>query len=264
MFYDRQAGASDVSALNVDFTHMEDNRMILKGGYNLYDIPIGVISLESYFPKPPGHIKNPTTFDFPVIYKTVAGATVDRLIRERDPALLKPFIDAARSLEREGVRAITGSCGFLALYQQEITDAVEVPVFISSLIQIPLVQQMLGSRRKVGVVVANREALTVDHLNAVGVKGENLVIAGMENQPQFSSVILKGEGQDLDITIFEKELTDVVAYLLETHKDIGALVLECTDLSYFAPLLHKRFHLPVFDLTSLTRMVAATVNRKKA
>ena len=238
--------------------------MILKGGFNLYDIPIGVISLESYFPKPPGHIKNPTSFDFPVIYKTVTGATVDRLIRERDPALLKPFIEAAQSLEREGVRAITGSCGFLALYQREIADAVKVPVFISSLIQIPLVQQMLGSHRIVGVVVANREALTVDHLNAVGVSGESLAIAGMEKQPQFSRVILRGEGEDLDITIFEQELMGVVANLLESHSDVGALVLECTDLSYFASALHKRFNLPVFDLTSLTRMVAATVNRKKA
>jgi len=238
--------------------------MILKGGYNLYDIPIGVISLETYFHKPPGHIKNPTSFDFPVIYRTVEGATVDRLIRERDPTLLKPFIEAARALEREGVRAITGSCGFLALHQREIADAVNVPVFVSSLIQIPLVQQMLGCRHKVGVVVANREALTEDHLKAVGVSGDNLVIAGMEDQPQFSRVILRGEGKDLDMTVFEQELIGVVEHLLEANPDVGALVLECTDLSHFAPKLHERFELPVFDLTSLTRMVAATVNRTRA
>ena len=92
--------------------------MILQGGINICGVPLGVISLESYFPKPDGHIKYPASFDFPVLYKTVQGATIDRLIRERDPELLKPFIEAAQELEREGVKAITGSCGFLALHQK--------------------------------------------------------------------------------------------------------------------------------------------------
>ena len=174
---------------------------------------------------------------------------------------LAPVEFLNRELEREGVRAITGSCGFLALHQRQIADSVNIPVFVSSLIQVPLVQQMLGRHRKVGVVVANRKALTEDHLKAVGVSDDNLAIAGMEDQPQFSRVILRGEENDLDMTVFEQELFGVVANLLEADPDVGALVLECTDLSHFAPKLHERFDLPVFDLTSLTRMVAATVRR---
>ena len=122
--------------------------MILKGGINVCGLTMGVISLESYFPKPDGHTKHPASFDFPILYKTVKGATIDRLIRERDPELLAPFIEAAQELEREGVKAITGSCGFLALHQQAIADAVNVPVFMSSLIQVPLVSRMLGSDQK--------------------------------------------------------------------------------------------------------------------
>jgi len=129
--------------------------MILQGGINIYGVPLGVISLESYFPKPDGHIKHPPSFDFPILYKTVKGATIDRLIRERDPELLEPFIKAAQELEREGVKAITGSCGFLALHQKALADAVDIPVFMSSLIQVPLVSRMLRSDQKVGVVVAN-------------------------------------------------------------------------------------------------------------
>ncbi len=235
--------------------------MILQGGFNICDVPIGVISLESYFPKPNGHIKHPACFDFPILYKTVKGATIDRLIRERDPELLKPFIEAAQELEREGVKAITGSCGFLALHQKALADAVNIPVFMSSLIQVPLVSRMLRSDQKVGVVVANSEALTTDHLTGVGIGDEPIVVAGMQEQKQFSDVILQAKYNDLDMALFEQELCTVVEDMLRANPDVGSIVLECTDLSHFAPALQKRFALPVFDLTSLTRMVAATVNR---
>ncbi|MEH6472642.1 MAG: aspartate/glutamate racemase family protein [Halopseudomonas sp.] len=238
--------------------------MIIKGGINICGLTMGVISLESYFPKPDGHIKHPACFDFPVLYKTVKGATIDRLIRERDPELLKPFIEAAQELEREGVKAITGSCGFLALHQKAIADVVKIPVFMSSLIQVPLVSRMLASDQKVGVVVANSDALSHDHLVGVGIADEPIVVAGMQDQPQFNAVILKGESNDLDMEQFEQELTSVVAAMLQANPEVGALVLECTDLSHFAPQLHQRFGLPVFDLTSLTRMVAATVVRVRA
>jgi len=238
--------------------------MILKGGINVCGLTMGVISLESYFPKPDGHIKNPSSFDFPIFYKTVKGATIDRLIRERDPELLKPFIEAAQELEREGVKAITGSCGFLALHQKEIADAVNVPVFISSLIQVPLVSRFLKSDQKVGVVVANSDALSEDHLKGVGIADEPIVVAGMQHQKQFSEVILKGETNDLDMDLFEAELCGVIQEMLDNNPDVGAIVLECTDLSHFAPKLQAKFGLPIFDLTSLTRMVAAAADRQIA
>ncbi|MCK9259847.1 MAG: hypothetical protein RBT39_18195 [Azoarcus sp.] len=238
--------------------------MILQGGFNYYGIPLGVISLESLFPKPEGHIKYAASFDFPVLYRTVKGATVDRLIRERDPELLEPFIEAARELEREGVHAITGSCGFLALHQQQIADAVKVPVFMSSLLQVPLVSRMLGGGRKVGVVVANSEALSADHLRGAGIADEPLAIGGMQDQPQFADVILHGHRNDLDMDVFSSELCSVVERMLTDNPTVGAIVLECTDLSHFAPELHQRFGLPVFDLTSLTRMVAGAVHRTRA
>ncbi|WP_027857274.1 aspartate/glutamate racemase family protein [Marinobacterium jannaschii] len=238
--------------------------MIIKGGINICGLTIGVISLESYFPKPDGHIKHPASFDFPVFYKTVQGATIDRLIRERDPELLKPFIAAAQELEREGVKAITGSCGFLALHQKEIADAVDIPVFMSSLIQVPLVSRMLKRDQKVGVVVANSDALSADHLRGVGIADEPMVVAGMQHQQQFAEVILRGETDDLDMALFEQELCTVVKGMLDDNPDVGAIVLECTDLSHFAPALQAKFGLPVFDLSSLTRMVAAAVDRQIA
>lgn len=100
--------------------------MLLQGGCNTYGITIGVLGLESYFAKVPGHIKNPSSFRFPIMYKSVKGVTVKKLLREPSAAQLELFIAAARELEAEGVRAITGSCGFLALFQRELADAVNI------------------------------------------------------------------------------------------------------------------------------------------
>tara|TARA_R110002167_G_scaffold9552_3_gene44114 strand:+ start:1502 stop:2218 length:717 start_codon:yes stop_codon:yes gene_type:complete len=238
--------------------------MIIKGGINVCGFTLGVISLESYFPKPVGHIKHPACFDFPIIYNTVKGATIDRLIRARDPELLKPFIEAAQALERQGVKAITGSCGFLALHQQEIAAAVNVPVFMSSLIQVPLVSRMLKRGQKVGVVVANSDALTDAHLKGVGIADEPILVAGMQHQTQFAEVILRGETDDLDMELFAEELSAVVQHMLDENPHVGAIVLECTDLSHFAPTLQRKFGLPIFDLSSLARMVAAAVDRQIA
>ena len=177
---------------------------------------------------------------------------------------MQPFIEAAQELECEGVKAITASCGFLALFQREIADAVDIPVFISSLIQIPLIYQSLGRHRKVGVVVANSDALSVDHLAAVGADHVPIALAGMQHQPQFADVILKANNNDFDLDLFRDELFSVIEQMLKQDPNIGSIVLECTDLSHFAPQVQQRFDLPVYDLTSLTRMVAATVERKIA
>ncbi|MEE3922445.1 hypothetical protein V2I01_41500 [Micromonospora sp. BRA006-A] len=119
---------------------------------------IGVLCLDTSFDKIPGHIRNPDTFDFPVRYRVVEGATPQRLVREADPTLLRPFVDAARDLEAAGVAGITGACGFLVLFQAELAAAVRVPLWSSSLVQLPMVHRMVG--RPVGLLVADEAALT--------------------------------------------------------------------------------------------------------
>ncbi len=241
---------------------MEVFRMILEGGTNIYGIPIGVLSLESYFAKPPGHIKNARTFDFPVTFKVVKGATTKKVVDHGDRSLLEPFITAAQELESEGVEAITGSCGFLALFQREIADAVNIPVFLSSLIQVPLVYCMLKQNQKVGILTAKKDSLTQQHLRAVGAEDVPVCIAGMDDQEEFCDVIIENKRVALDFDKFEKELLSIVKGLAGQNPDIGAIVLECTDMSYFAPLIQQTVNLPVFDIVTLTNMVYQAVVRK--
>lgn len=237
--------------------------MILQGGSNIYGIPIGVLSLESYFAKPPGHIKNATTFDFPVTYKVVKGATTKRVVDQADPRLLEPFIEAARELEEEGVQAITGSCGFLVIFQKELANAVNVPVFTSSLLQVPIVHRMLRHDQKVGILTAKKNSLTHEHLCAVGAETTPLCIAGMDEQKEFCEVIIEGKRNALDFDKFENELLSVAETLVRGNPKVGAIVLECTDMPYFAHLIQKKVNLPVFDIITLTNMVYQAVVRKE-
>ena len=234
----------------------------MKGGHNITGKPVGMISLDSRFPKPPGHIKNPGSLSFPVLYSPrVKGVTVARLLREPGEKVLELCLDAVRYLEDEGAGAITGSCGFLALYQRELSDAVSVPVFASSLIQVPLIQQMLGGGKRVGVMTASSESLTAKHFQSVGADIDSVDIVGMDDQPEFRDVILDGTRDDMDLAKIEAELLSAADDLIAKSGDLGAVVLECTDMSHFAPQIQARVQVPVFDLTSLTTMVATAIAR---
>lgn len=236
--------------------------MVLQGGPNICGVTIGVLCLDSRFPKPPGHIKNPSGLSFPVIYETIKGATVAELVNRPSPEFIAPFVDAALRLEADGVRAITGSCGFLALYQKELSAAVSVPVFASSLIQVPLAHAMLPPGRIVGVLTADARNLTERHFAAVGADAVPVAVGGMEESTEFREVILESRRDDMDIAIVRAEVIDAAARLVADNEDIGALVLECTDMPPFAADMQEMLGLPVFDLTTLATMVHDVVFRQ--
>lgn len=235
--------------------------MIIEGGTNLSGIPIGILCLETYYGRPPGHIRNASTFQYPVMYRVIKGATAMRVVKKADRELLNPFIEAAQELEREGVLAITASCGFLALFQEELTDSVSIPVFTSSLIQIPLIHRMLRRSQQVGILTANKSTLTEAHLKAIGAGGVPVCVAGMDDQQEFCDVVIEGRREDLDLKRLEEEVMTVVAGMAGSCPEMGALVIECTDLPPFAHLIQQKLNLPVFDIVTLTNMVYESLVR---
>ncbi|MCG8564944.1 MAG: aspartate/glutamate racemase family protein [Desulfobacterales bacterium] len=234
---------------------------ILKGGTLYYDTPVGVLCLESMFPKPPGHLRNPTTFKFPVVCSVVRGVDIPKLLFDPTPDLLEPFIEAARQLERDGVKAITGSCGFLARFQPQIADAVNVPVFMSSLVQIPLVRLFHGENAGIGVLTASAKALTQEHFQQTGSDMDQVVVKGMEGFPEFWETIIEGKRNDFDMERLENEICQAAAELVEGH-GLDALVLECTDLSAFSHAIQERVKVPVYDIDSLVEYARYAVQRR--
>ncbi len=228
--------------------------MVMKEGRGHYGQAIGILTLDTRFPRIPGDVGNASSYYFPVKLKRVVGATVKRVVTERDPALLQPFIKAAQELEKEGVRAITTSCGFLAMFQKEMTEAVKIPVFTSALMMVPLVYRMLGRHQIVGILTADSTALTKQHLQGAGIESIPLAIAGMQDKTEFATAILD-DTLTIDPEKVEYEMVSVAQQLVETNPEIGALVLECANMPPYTFAIHTATGLPVFDLYDFINFV---------
>lgn len=212
---------------------------------------VGVIMLDTRFPRVRGDIGNPATFDFPVRFSVVKGASPERIVRHPDPTLIDPFIQAGRNLIQKGAVVITTSCGFLALFHNQLTRALNVPVFSSSLLQVHLARAVIPPHRKVGIITACEPALTKEHLAAIGIDDRGLITIGMEHSAEFSSVFL-GNKPTLDQGRCAAEMQAAAAQLIQRHPDVGAIVLECTNMPPYSRVVQKAAGgLPVFDVVTM-------------
>jgi Asp/Glu/hydantoin racemase len=226
----------------------------VRGGQNLYGFTVGILMLDTRFPRIPGEMGNATTFPFPVRYHRVSGAAPDLVVRRGAAGLLDNFIDAARFLEAEGVGAITTNCGFLVKFQREMAAAVRVPVFTSSLLLVPLVHRMLAPGRRVGVMTVSKPSLTPEHLAGAGIGPDiPMAVVGMETEKEFTRVMLDNE-LEMDVDVAREEHIQVARRFVAEHPDLGAIVLECTNMPPYADDIRRETGLPVFDITSLVRM----------
>ena len=226
----------------------------VRGGFNQYGFTVGILMLDTRFPRIPGDMGNAATFPFPVRYHRVTGASPDLVVRRGAAGLLPNFVEGARALEREGVGAVTTNCGFLVKYQRELAAAVTVPVFTSSLLLVPLVHAMLAPGRRVGLMTVNAASLTPEHLAGAGIGPQiPLAVAGMEGEKEFTRVMLNDE-MEMDVDLAREEHVRVARRLMAEHPDIGAIVLECTNMPPYAADIQRETGRPVFDITTLVRM----------
>jgi Asp/Glu/hydantoin racemase len=227
----------------------------VRGGFNQYGFTVGILMLDTRFPRIPGDMGNALTFPFPVRYHRVAGASPDLVVRRGAAGLLDAFVEGAQALAREGVGAVTTNCGFLVKFQRELAAAVEIPVLSSSLLLVPLVHRMLAPGRRVGILTVSATTLTPEHLAGAGIGDDvPLAVAGLETEKEFSRVLL-GDELELDVDLAREEHVRVARRLVTDHADVGAIVLECTNMPPYAPDVQRATGLPVFDIVSLVTLV---------
>lgn len=221
--------------------------------------PIGMICAQWHIPFVPGDMNNANTFEFPVRYLEVQGLSGAEVLRGNGDRYTDLLVAAAQQLEREGVRAITGNCGFMAVFQDDVAAAVQVPVFMSSLMQLNLVTTLLGPTQRLGVLTANSAALTPDLLSVAGLANtDRIVIGGLEDSQHFREVILDETGT-MEPQRFADEVLGAAVELHRAHPDLGGFLLECSDLPAYSAAIRQATGLPVFDWASFVRFVHSAV-----
>ncbi|HEX2478484.1 MAG TPA: aspartate/glutamate racemase family protein [Geminicoccaceae bacterium] len=221
---------------------------VARGGKAVYGAAVGILMLEARFPRIPGDVGNATTWPFPVLYKVVPGASPERVVRHRAQGLLEAFVAGGRELVAQGADGIATNCGFLSLFQKELAAASGVPVATSALMQAPVIERLLPPGKRVGILTVSAASLTPEHLKAAGVAFDTPVV-GTEGGHEFSRALLGNELQ-LDVAQAEMDVLSAGDELVARHPEVGAVLLECTNMCPYAAALRERLGLPVFDMVS--------------
>lgn len=219
-----------------------------------YGEAIGILLLDSPVPFIPGDVANATTYDFPVRFKKVPGFSVEKALGQ-DESIYPDLLNAARDLKENGVRAVTGDCGFMAVHQNRLKQDLGIPVFLSSLLQIPFIRQIIPENKKIGVITASKENLTPAFLDLIHIQNmSGLVIEGLENSPEFKSAVLDEKGS-LDSGKIQAEVVKAAKLLAQEEKNVSAILLECSLLPPYAQAVQKETRLPVFDYITMVNFV---------
>lgn len=222
--------------------------MIVTGGKAVYGAAVGILMLEARFPRIPGDMGNALTWPFPVLFRVVRDASPDRVVRQGAAGLTGAFIAAARDLVADGADGITTNCGFLSLIQPDLAAAVGVPVATSSLMQVAMVNRLLPPGRRAGILTVSGSSLTAAHLAAAGVP-EGTPVGSTEGGREFTRVLLDNEDR-LDVAAARADNVEAARALQAGHPDLGAIVLECTNMIPYAADIRAATGLATFSMES--------------
>jgi hypothetical protein len=227
--------------------------------HRCYGMGLGIIILDDVYPGFPGDVRNASAYPFPIQYEIVQGVDIWALVQEEDKSpCLEPIQQAAKKLEQMGCRAIAAECGYFAYFQKEIAGYVDIPVFMSSLLQVPFAQQLIGPEKVVGILAARQEQLTPAHLESVGIHPDsNYVVTGAEDDgkcEEFNHLWYAPARTDPPGAYYgkaEKEFLEVAVEFYHDHPNMGAMMLECTGMQPFARAIQREIDIPIFSWGTL-------------
>ncbi|NKC10963.1 MAG: aspartate/glutamate racemase family protein [Gammaproteobacteria bacterium] len=226
---------------------MNDTHIAL-GGKTIAGASLGILVLQSQFPRVLGDGGNARTWPFPMLYKVVSGATPDRVVRRHADGWVNVFMQGAKELVAAGADGITTNCGFLVLHQKALSEACGVPVGASSLLQVPWVQTLLPPGQRVGVITIAKHSLTPEHLRQAGAPLDTPV-EGTDSGQEFTRVLLDDQ-LELNTAAARQDIIDAGQRLITQNPDVGAVVLECTNMPPYAASLAQAIRRPVYDFYS--------------
>lgn len=238
-----------------------DETVGMPKGHYVSGYSVGILALdECSYPTIPGNVVNLSTYDFPVVVKIVEGCTQER-IHNGDQTLKDDIIRTAKQLEKEGAKAICAGCGFFGNFQDTVAEAVDIPVFLSSIVQIPWIQTGLKRSQDIGVLTADISGLNDVLFNSCRViERERVHIRDLGRLPEFSSIV-ESRGTFNNAKMREEVIGSAVA-LVEENPNIGAILLECSDLPPYASDIQRAVGLPVFDFITMIKWIHFATSQK--
>lgn len=250
--------------------NVDEELYVLKGRQPIGGHAIGILCPAGlWMPLPPGCPQNASTFDFPVLCQVVEETANWKVLNTEaegdqfSPRVRDVMIEGARKLEKQGVRAISGAGGFFADFQKEVAAAVDVPVFLSSLCQIPIIRQGLKPGQKIGIITAASDFLNAEVFKQVGVDDiSDLAIIGAENYGEFYKVRGIHNTGHFNPFKVERDLAVLAQQLVKDNPEIGTMLLECSVMPPYAWAVQNAVGLPVFDFYTLINWIYTSVVRR--
>lgn len=246
------------------------NYIKARGVHVCYGMGLGIILLNDAYPGFPGDVRNPSAFPYPIQYEIAEGVTNKTLVYDKNPGQCREaVIRAARKLESLGCRAVAAECGYFAFFQKDVADQVDIPVFMSSLLQVPFIQQVIGPKKKVGIICAQHQYLSEQHLMNVGIDPDsNYVIAGVQDEygvTEFDNLWNPNKRPEVPEAYYDKaeeQMVNCARQFVDKNPDIGAIMLECTGMQPFARAVQREVELPVFSWGTLLDYAYSVVNHR--
>lgn len=213
------------------------------------DFMVGVIQLNTNFPRPLGDIGNPQTFTCCSIITKLDLATVADVVSSEiiDGERLREMVSVAQNMEAQGCNLITTSCGFLGPVQSHVQQHLKIPFVSTSLLVLPFLRTVYPNPSDIGVLTFDSRALRPHHF--VGHDIEGIQIIGLETETELYRVISTDEAS-LDLKRAEREVISLVQDLIAEHQ-VKCIVFECTNLSPYKDAVRRETGVAVFDLVDL-------------
>ncbi len=230
-------------------------------GQLMNGFPVGILQLYAHLPFFPGNVSNAYTYDFPVKFLHVEGSGIDNILAG-DMSLVDNIVKAARQLEMDGCRVICANCGFFGHFQKVVADQIDIPVYLSSLIQASWALISMKSNQKLGILTANKNNLTEAMFESCGVTKqmqERCVVYGAQDCEEFPHILTGVGGLDYDKV--GNEIVGLAHQMVEENPDVAAILLECTDMPPYSHRIQAELNMPVYDAITLIRYAKTIVTQ---
>ena len=214
-----------------------------------------VLQLDTAFPRLPGDVASPDSYDGAVDIVTIPAATVESIVTDKpertDISGFEAAIDMIDDKAKDG-NIITTSCGFLCYWQKHLASRTRLPFISSALIDLPRLTAKYG--RSLGILTFHSNTLSKPAY-ADAMAGFDGPIVGLPKAAHLSQVITQN-ATHLDKQRVEAELVELVRTMIsDTH--IDALLLECTNLPPYKAALKAEFGIEIYDILTVLNNIDA-------